>query len=438
MPRADLAAWRTWVNTYGITRWCLMPCVDQYEKIDPTPTYDWSIARFVGLMQVTPLGEDYVDVRCEVDLWPEAVGVSRAGQTNANIVWPGASIIPGADAASLHPACQPYACDAIASVYGDSSLNGWFPVGTTKAAAYPISSGLDLTAGGARWGVVADTTLGDGCNNEGVVLYTDNTIGAQGLARAGDQANFTGPINISFIAKNYGIGGTPAISKAEIIRNDLRGRLSGTTAGSLPGPFDQDFDIDWTYFMHYSPVNRTIDFIVRGSQNTLATSLSPAPDFPPGGDVELTIGTIDVSDNGYTSNQLYADWFLVNFSASIDLQLQVLPRPGEPTSEYYTAVVTYASRLEVAYLDTNGDVQVKSVSSSDVAYPAYVRSTPTTWVDTINLEFYPGSPFATTPLYLVDNFGSRFAGIYFSVPDAREAFTAILRNRADYELPSFC
>ncbi len=77
---ADWTDWVTWINTYGITRWCVIPCVDQHEVIDPTPTYDYSVARFTGRIRRVPLGELYVDAQCEVDLWPINIGVAKPGR----------------------------------------------------------------------------------------------------------------------------------------------------------------------------------------------------------------------------------------------------------------------------------------------------------------------------------------------------------------------
>lgn len=73
IPLSDWPAWSQWINTYAITRWCLLPLVDQYERVDPTPAYDWSMCRFVGRIRVQPLGESYVDATCDVDVWPEGI-----------------------------------------------------------------------------------------------------------------------------------------------------------------------------------------------------------------------------------------------------------------------------------------------------------------------------------------------------------------------------
>jgi hypothetical protein len=118
VPTAELEAWWKWVNTYAVTRWALIPLVDQYERIDPNYVYDWSMARFVGFISSeAAVGEGLYDVTCELDVWPESVGISRAGQANAEVVWPGMPLLPGRPPL---PECRPFACDAIEAEYSDA------------------------------------------------------------------------------------------------------------------------------------------------------------------------------------------------------------------------------------------------------------------------------------------------------------------------------
>lgn len=178
VPRDLYVKWTRWVNTYAVTRWCLLPCIDQYQLIDPTPTYDWSIVRFVGnRMRTRLIGEEWLDISCEVDVWPVEVGVSKPG-TN----------YPGIDD-PVSPECIPYNCAA---------LEEWLVASGINAAQYNFTSEF-LVSGGTEQEVqdaLRGVPVNTGAFEVGQTTYAGNSfLSTAPLPGPGDQC---APFNAQF------------------------------------------------------------------------------------------------------------------------------------------------------------------------------------------------------------------------------------------------
>lgn len=194
IPFADYDGWRQWVNTYAITRWCLLPIVDQYERIDPTPTYDWSMVRFTGQIVVTPVGENHVDASCELDVWPEAIGVSKGAAADPLFTFPGASVVPGP------PNVPPFDPDIIArspflAGYAHGSTGGSINTGG------PVNMGFsNLTEVPRGWTVIFLVWTGDGSQVAVAEpnALTANSVSATQLGQSLESQNAGTPGSINW------------------------------------------------------------------------------------------------------------------------------------------------------------------------------------------------------------------------------------------------
>ena len=204
VPRAEWVGWLTWVNTYAVANWAILPYVDQYESIDPSPTYDYGLARFVGRMRMTPLGEDYVDVSCLADVYPAEASIGIDGNGGG-----------GKAGLEIPVECIPYDCSALTR-----SLDGWTEFladskPATPGDVFPVNTGTrDMTiAGGSMpvgWNtnydfvdVSADTPY-DNCA-AGTWVFQINAINNLSVSLVDTAPIAAGAISYTFAAVMRGL-----------------------------------------------------------------------------------------------------------------------------------------------------------------------------------------------------------------------------------------
>ena len=208
MPRSDWTDWLTWVNTYAITKWVVLPYVDQYESIDPSPTYDYGLARFVGRMRMTPLGEDYVDVSCLADVYPAEASTGENAGGKAGIEIP--------------VECIPFSCSSIEDFYQKvGGADSWTSLVTGEVTwAFPFpDSNFTVLAPYTTWG------------SNG---WTEGTLpagkGAPVDACAGADSRY-------FRAGDGSLGG--AVQLARVTRT-----VADDQINAIVGPFGQNLDTE--------------------------------------------------------------------------------------------------------------------------------------------------------------------------------------------------
>jgi hypothetical protein len=196
------------VNTFAITRWCVLPYVDQYESIDPSDTYDYGLARFVGQMRLTPMGEDYVDVQCQADVFPAEAGTGLLGIGKAGLTIP--------------VECIPFACSSIEDFYqkvgGEDSWTSLVTGEETWTFPFPDSN----------FTVLAPYT---GFGQSG---WTEGTLPA-GKGAAVDAC--TGADSRYFQAGDGSAGG--AVQFSRVVRS-----VADDSISAIVGPFGQNLDTE--------------------------------------------------------------------------------------------------------------------------------------------------------------------------------------------------
>lgn len=172
MTKPVFQDWYRWVATFGMTRYCLLPCIDQHPLYGITESYDFAIAKFNGQMRMREINTDLVEVECSVHLLPmdSTEGIPGANARGAGAI---GSLLDD------NPYPPQYACDSVQQWYAS---NGYSYVdlstGTQIGWAFPLTS-----AEGSPYIAIQSTASGDQESGFGVGTFSAEVIPADDFDR---------------------------------------------------------------------------------------------------------------------------------------------------------------------------------------------------------------------------------------------------------------
>jgi len=437
--RSEYPDWLKWINTYAITDWVLLPCVNQYRTIDPTPTYAWSLARFVGRMSVQPLGELYVDVRCAADVYPAEVGDSIDGTG----VGGGKGFIPRFE-------CFPYSCTATTEYF--VSRNGvWSQLGTTSPVwadfPFPTSGGLQAYQDSRPDGLAifngdsiqTKTLPDDGGNYDPYFQFTGCEDNQQPLYLVMTDGNFVSAISPTYIRDpNYagnGSGNFYALVGRETLGNSSSAFMGGEVFSTrLYGRLT-------TNVLTVSEYKASISMVLEGGTDNVRVSIGgPGQTYtlinPELGDNQTLSKTGRQSASALWDLDSLTDstgvWIPLSVGLSVDNGSLLRAWGGTSTDPDFIVGTCNmwaqlgANRLEsseqIVFTQTRRDFGAPGFSPQELVIPS-----------AYGLSASQPPTFGLNCTYALGAIGTSSLNL-----DKDEFITAIERNRSDYEVPAYC